>query len=569
MQRAAPVSRGFDANGPTRAATNRAAVDRAHDDVAARDRGAASRGYDLSRVPARAHAVGDHVTFTSPGDGFEREADDVARRVMRGPHDAGGAEARSGARVPALPSPAPDPGFEAQGRPLDAAPRAAMEARFGRNFGGVRVHTDGRAAEAAQAMNAAAFTLGHDIAFGPGRYDPHSVPGRLLLAHELTHVLQSGGRASVLMRQALSSDPKDGGATGDTGLREPHRCEADLELDAQYKEWLEYDPVKDAEETALVARINNEVFGPINQERNRIADESYGVATEQENAFPANVLDFTTATEAQKTLFNAPSYKWLHRETDPESRGRRSDWFGSKQALGDLTFSGKVTPQRIGTHEPPHTLWSYKEDKPEASELEKTAVSGYAEFKAPHGQTVFVPQLGFGWKPPVDKRQLMCKELPVVKPGRAKRTRRGRAGQRFARRLRRLFQGGRDPQQIGVGRIFGVRNGEDGRPAWWHAYNLPPFGGDVVEQPGPDAEYPVQAKDAAKSDDSVTGDSDADEPKHGRELPNLLTTRELIEKTMNNRALKLLAEKKKSYEALKTYYIARTAYIAQYQSFLK
>jgi len=86
------------------------------------------------------------------------------------------------------------------GEPLHAATRTEMEARLGRDFGGVRVHVDASAARSAQALGAAAYTVGREIVFQPGRYAPGTPAGRRLLAHELTHVLQqsrgSGDHAS-------------------------------------------------------------------------------------------------------------------------------------------------------------------------------------------------------------------------------------------------------------------------------------------------------------------------------------------------------------------------------------
>jgi hypothetical protein len=76
------------------------------------------------------------------------------------------------------------------GSPLPATTRAFFEPRFGADFSQVRVHTDSRAAATANSIQARAFTVGSNIAFGAGRYAPESPPGRQLLAHELTHVLQ-------------------------------------------------------------------------------------------------------------------------------------------------------------------------------------------------------------------------------------------------------------------------------------------------------------------------------------------------------------------------------------------
>lgn len=78
------------------------------------------------------------------------------------------------------------------GQPLDASTRTFMEPRFGYDFSQVRVHTDKRAAESARAVNALAYTVGRDVVFGEGEYEPGTSMGRRLLAHELTHVVQQG-----------------------------------------------------------------------------------------------------------------------------------------------------------------------------------------------------------------------------------------------------------------------------------------------------------------------------------------------------------------------------------------
>ena len=64
-----------------------------------------------------------------------------------------------------------------------------MESRFNRDFSQVRVHTD---PQAAQALNAQAFTRGCDIFFSSGQYQTENPAEQRLLAHELTHVVQQG-----------------------------------------------------------------------------------------------------------------------------------------------------------------------------------------------------------------------------------------------------------------------------------------------------------------------------------------------------------------------------------------
>lgn len=98
--------------------------------------------------------------------------------------------------------------LRSSGQPLDPETRAFMEPRFGHDFSNVRIHTDARAAESAQAVNALAFTVGSDIAFSSGQYSPHLSSGRQLLAHELAHVTQQSA-ALADMSQLHIGEPSD------------------------------------------------------------------------------------------------------------------------------------------------------------------------------------------------------------------------------------------------------------------------------------------------------------------------------------------------------------------------
>jgi len=95
------------------------------------------------------------------------------------------------------------------GRVLDDNIRAPMEEAFGASFAGVRIHTDAEANTLNRSLNARAFTIGRDIFFRQGEYNPGSAGGRELLAHELTHVLQQGGAG---IQRALATNHPDGGA---------------------------------------------------------------------------------------------------------------------------------------------------------------------------------------------------------------------------------------------------------------------------------------------------------------------------------------------------------------------
>ena len=80
--------------------------------------------------------------------------------------------------------------LRSSGQPLDSATRAFMEPRFGYDFSRVRMHADAKAAKSAGAINAAAYTVGSQVVFATGRYEPHALAGRKLIAHELAHTVQ-------------------------------------------------------------------------------------------------------------------------------------------------------------------------------------------------------------------------------------------------------------------------------------------------------------------------------------------------------------------------------------------
>ncbi len=83
------------------------------------------------------------------------------------------------------------------GQQLDTATRSFMESGFGADFSSVNIHTGSYATALSSQLNAQAFTVGHDIYFNQGKYDPGSSAGRHLLAHELTHTVQQGSSPSV------------------------------------------------------------------------------------------------------------------------------------------------------------------------------------------------------------------------------------------------------------------------------------------------------------------------------------------------------------------------------------
>lgn len=92
-----------------------------------------------------------------------------------------------------------------------ALPEAVMrkfEASLGTDLSSVRVHTGAASEAAAHAVGAKAYTMGQDIHFGAGHYDPTGA-GQHLLAHEVAHTVQQRGGSATRQNKLEVSSPGD------------------------------------------------------------------------------------------------------------------------------------------------------------------------------------------------------------------------------------------------------------------------------------------------------------------------------------------------------------------------
>jgi hypothetical protein len=83
------------------------------------------------------------------------------------------------------------------GSPLPENIQKEASQKLGRSFKDVRIHTDESADKLSRTISARAFTIGKDIFFKNGVFAPGSGAGRETIMHELTHVVQQGGRSSA------------------------------------------------------------------------------------------------------------------------------------------------------------------------------------------------------------------------------------------------------------------------------------------------------------------------------------------------------------------------------------
>ena len=181
-----------------------------------------------ARTMSRKDGIGNHARLRAlqaklrvgaVDDPLEREADTIADSVMRMSDTSvlhrkcAACEQEDAAVQRAASSLGAASGMEAPdmvhdvvrqpGSPLDAKTGRFMSARMGYDFSAVRVHDDARADTSAQAVDAHAYTVGDNIVFAAGQYQPGTDSGRRLIAHELAHVVQQGANAGgrVVRRQ--------------------------------------------------------------------------------------------------------------------------------------------------------------------------------------------------------------------------------------------------------------------------------------------------------------------------------------------------------------------------------
>ena len=85
------------------------------------------------------------------------------------------------------------------GRPLDRTIQKQMSTCLGYDLSQVHVHCGHEADALNDRLGARAFTVGSDVFFRHGEYNPDSTHGRELIAHELVHVVQQNtGRAKIV-----------------------------------------------------------------------------------------------------------------------------------------------------------------------------------------------------------------------------------------------------------------------------------------------------------------------------------------------------------------------------------
>lgn len=207
------------------------------------------------------------------------------------------------------------------GAPLDAGSQSRLGPHVGGDLSKVRVHTGGESANAAKDLNARAFTVGDDVHFGAGEFQPGTREGDRLLAHELSHVADGAGGPGPIHRKAEGD-----GDAGGAGVSEPG------------------DPAEqkaDAKADDAVAKEHDKPPSPEDQEFNQLtsgscADEKGGIDSkklmlwqEQHGLPPTGKLDPGTVDAARD-----------EKKGKPKGKGNKEEKADKKDAV-DLGEEGQ------------------------------------------------------------------------------------------------------------------------------------------------------------------------------------------------------------------------------------
>jgi hypothetical protein len=271
-------------------------------------------GLSPSRVPVRPVLsdlrVGAHDTCC------EQEADRIAEWVADGagsvaPSRLDGVGADAGAAPRSLGAALAD-----SGRPLERALRGEMEQRFDHDFSAVRIHSGPEAERSARDLGALAYTVGTDVVLGAGALSPGSRPGRRLIAHELTHVVQQsrpGGRGVRVQRA-----PAQAGGSETTEFVRPNVSIA-LSILQRARELACNEPADLVGAYDLVAGLEEWMDEVANISRREEAFHSLGFAKETAMLTTGHSVDAVTSLRRQIAL-------WERGSDGPDPPMHRPQW---------------------------------------------------------------------------------------------------------------------------------------------------------------------------------------------------------------------------------------------------
>lgn len=139
----------------------------------------------IAPAPQLVFRVADPETARALGESL---SSGTRARIQRDAEAQGGARDDNGVAAHAEESVERAAGSSGSSLPTNI--QRQFESSLGADLSGVRVHTGSESNAAAHAVGAKAYTVGQDIHFGAGKYQPEDPFGLHLLAHEVAHTVQ-------------------------------------------------------------------------------------------------------------------------------------------------------------------------------------------------------------------------------------------------------------------------------------------------------------------------------------------------------------------------------------------
>lgn len=141
--------------------------------------------YTYKRRNTRKGTASSGGSFIAPAEIQRSEKDEKDKPIQRQALNSQPVASTTGSFIPS-----------SGGSTLPKPTQQFFQARMGQDFSDVKIHTGDEAAQKADTLNAKAYTIGNNIVFNKGQYEPESFEGKKLLSHELTHVVQQSEGAT-------------------------------------------------------------------------------------------------------------------------------------------------------------------------------------------------------------------------------------------------------------------------------------------------------------------------------------------------------------------------------------
>ncbi len=175
------------------------------------------------------------------------------------------------------------------GEPLSADSADNMGEAMGADFRGVRIHRNAASSAMNDSIGSRAFTVGRDIYFGSGEYNPGTPTGDHLIAHELTHTVQQGASETVRKETSEVEEYQQRQDEGievqeDQSVEQNQRAEEDQNPEqAEFNaSELQFEQADDSVEFTPEGRSEDKVSVPKKEDEKTGANEKQSAEADQE-----------------------------------------------------------------------------------------------------------------------------------------------------------------------------------------------------------------------------------------------------------------------------------------------